>query len=314
MPGTSQIEWLNQNSLRNYPIRENANRLPTIEGVYDTSMFVLPNYVVVDFVMSLSSELSNEIYISRMSLVNGSITFVISGELGLVSTVFVDGKTHSPNSTYQFAGVNEYAGSRGAIVIGDISNLSDDLPDGVYEYSKENTLFETRCVRPSIRNVASLAIYDTMSGYRSKKLRGDVKLIAGNNVSLKYDAEKNAVWISADSNAGYNDACDCGSETTVKTINGLSVENVVLEGDDCVDVRTDNGVITISDKCSKPCCGCAELDFINDKISILNTALMKLDTFANTIDRRITELRTYYDLSDGIDDEEDDKKPQDDTQ
>ena len=297
MPNTTQIEWLNQNSLRSYPIRENSTRKATKDVELGDDALVLPNYVIVDFVMSISSELSNEIYLSGLTYANNELIFTISGDLGLVASVSVDVKAHKPNTPYQFNGVNEYAGSRGCIVVGDLSDIDDDVPDGVYEFAKNETLFETRCVRPSIRNIASLSIYDESTGYRSKKLRGDVKLIAGRNVSLKYDAEKNAIWISADSNAGYNDMCDCGTDTTVKTLNGLSVENIVLEGDECINVTTSDGVIKISDKCSKPCCGCAELDFINDKIALLNSSVMQLNSFAGTIDRRITELRAYYDMA-----------------
>jgi len=312
MPNTTQIEWLNQNSLRSYPIRENATRRATNDVDLGNDPFVLPNYIIVDFVMSISSELSNEIYLSGLTYANNELILTIGGELGIVASVTIDVRSHRQNTPYQFVGVNEYAGSKGCIVVGDLSSIDDDVPDGVYAFEKAETLFEQRCVRPSIRNIASLSIYDSTTGYRSKKLRGDIKLIAGRNVSLKYDAEKNALWISADSNAGYNDMCDCGTDTTVKTLNGLSVENIVLEGDECIDVTTSDGVIKISDKCSKPCCGCAELDFINDKIALLNSSVMQLNSFAGTIDRRITELRAYYDMAelgqDDPDETEDENK------
>lgn len=144
------------------------------------------------------------------------------------------------------------------------------------------------------RRVSSISVYDPSISYQSKKLYGDVKLVAGRNIKLTVDTDRNAVVISADSSSEYNEVCDCGTETTVKTINGISVENVTLVGDDCVEVVNDGKTIRIRDKCSKPCCGCAEIDFINEKISQINTSINKLDNFAGSLNDRMTELQNSY--------------------
>lgn len=294
MADVHQVEWLNQNALRNYPIRENAQRRPSLpDGTLLTDL-ALPTYVITDFVMSVPSEAPTDVYVSKLVIVGDAMTFVFSSGDGVVASVYVDRSSHKPNTGYRFSGTGSLEGSVGCLVVGNLSSLSDDLPDGVYNYAEAETVFEYRCVRPSAAGVASLSIENTVTGYRSKKLRGDVKLVAGTNISLKYDPEDNAIWINADGNAGYNDKCDCGTETTVKTINGISVENVTLIGDDCVSVTTVGNTLKISDTCSKPCCGCAEIDFINEKIAQMNTAVRKLDSYAGVLDTRITELKSAY--------------------
>lgn len=299
MADERQTEWLNQNALRNYPFRENAQRRPHLS---DGSLLApLPNRVVVDFVMTVGSEVSTDVYLRKLALVGDSLTFVFGSGDEDCATVHVDMSGHAPNKGYGFSGTGEYADARGCLVVGDLTGLSDELPDGVYDFSEEETLFEHRCVRPSVRRVSSISLQDPNTGYASKKLRGNVKLIAGQNVYLRFDADLNAIWIGADGNSGYNETCDCGGETSVKTLNGISVENITLVGDDCVSVSTSGNTIRISDKCSKPCCGCAEIDFINEKIIQLNTALRKLDSYAGVLDTRLAELRASYVQSDSGD-------------
>lgn len=298
MSDTRQTEWLNQNSLRNYPIREDAQRRPHLSDGSVLGEFILPNYLVTDFIMTVGSEVSTSVYLMKLAVIGNAVTFVLGSGGSTCASVYVDKSSHTTNRGYEFSGVGDYSDAKGCLVVGDLDRLSEDLPDGVYNFDEAETVFEYRCIRPSLKKVASICLQDPTSGYVSKKLRGNVKLIAGQNISLKFDEEKNAIWINADGNAGYNEICDCGSDTTVKTINGISVQNVALVGDDCVSVSTSGRTIKISDKCSKPCCGCAEIDFINEKISQLNTSVRKLDTYANALDTRMTELQGAYVQSD----------------
>ena len=134
------------------------------------------------------------------------------------------------------------------------------------------------------------------SGYETAGLQGNVKLIAGDNIRIRYDMADNALVVSADPNSGYTDECECdeGDQRYVKSINGVRTENVVIEGDDCVNVTTSNGVIKISDTCSKPCCGCAETAFINQTINDLQSSVGTLSSNAATLAERITSFVNSY--------------------
>ena len=298
MANVTQSEWLDQNSARNYPIRENAQRRPHTSGGEKLQEFALPNYVIVDFVMTVGAGLSTDVYLMKFALLGDTITLVFGVAGSVVASATVDVSKHTVNKGYDLVCANDYEDSAGCVVLGDISRLRQDIPDGVYNYTAEETTLEKRCIRPAIRRVTSLSIANDVTGYSTKKLRGDVKLIAGRNITLKYDHDRNAIWINAEDGAGYNETCECGKRTTVKTINGISVENITLIGDDCVKVNTDGKTIKISDACSKPCCGCAEIDFINEKIAQINTAINKLDTYTQVLTTRLTELQSSYVQSD----------------
>ena len=105
--------------------------------------------------------------------------------------------------------------------------------------------------------------------------------------------------MSADPNSGYTDECDCqvSEQTFVRSINGLAVEEVWIDGDDCIQVSTDNGVIRLKDECSKPCCGCAETAFINQTINDLQASVNTLAGNVSSLGDRLTAFITSYVLS-----------------
>ena len=123
-----------------------------------------------------------------------------------------------------------------------------------------------------------------------------MKLVAGDNIHIKYDVSRNAIIVSADPNSGYTDGCDCNGEdlNVIRTINGISTENITIVGNDCIDVETEGNILKISDKCSKPCCGCAETAFINQTVNDLRSSVATLSANASALSNRITEFVDNY--------------------
>ena len=180
----------------------------------------------------------------------------------------------------------------------DLTAFFDQTPDGLYTFAPEETQVEPTCIRAATDGVRALRVVDA-SGYMSLRLTGDVSLIAGENIRFDYQPDANALIISADPNAGYTEACDCrdSNEKFVRSINGIAVEDVVLAGDDCIQVTTDNGVIRLTDECAKPCCGCAETTFINQTINDLQTSVNTLAGNVSSLGDRLTSFITSYVLS-----------------
>ena len=137
------------------------------------------------------------------------------------------------------------------------------------------------------------------SGYETPKLMGDVSIVAGENIRFDYDPENNALMISADPNSGYADDCDCEANATgfVRSINGISVDDVKIVGDDCVNVTSDGGIVKISDTCSQPCCGCAETAFINQTVNDIQTSVNTLERNVASLGDRLTTFVSSYVLS-----------------
>jgi hypothetical protein len=285
--------WLNQNSQRTYPFAEDSRLRPTLDGV-PSEDYRFPLGGVLDLMLETSKpDDVRSVYMSTFTLAGGVATIafsdVASRELLASASCTRTDDTYTP---VNFTGFGKHDDIRGTVVFGEFSKVYDKLPDGIYSFEPEETTFEARCVRPSVPCVSGVFVTKAYGDMESSRLRGDVALIAGRNVHLDYDEADNAIIISADSRYDYNDKCDCGDadRNPVVTINGISADDVVIEGDDCVNVEVSDGRIKISDTCSKPCCGCAELTFLNEKSNLLTTALGKLENYSNNLENRLNEF------------------------
>lgn len=298
--------WLNENALREYPIHEGCGMRPNDSaGVLVASGWSLPTCLLVDMSISLSGKNSDPfLYLGQMSVVGGSVTLAFCDRDGSrVFTVYattdedLDNVTlHTKNASYEVSGIGSFSDARGVVTLGDLDEFFEMTPEGVYTFSSDQTRIEPSCIRYSISGVRSIKASDSY-GYMSAQLQGDVNLVAGDNIRFDYRPDDNALVVSADPNSGYTEECDCNSSdgsSFVRSINGIQVEDVVITGDECVEVTTDNGVIKITDTCSKPCCGCAETTFINQTINNLQTSVSTLTNNVSTLGNRLAQFMTSY--------------------
>ena len=293
--------WLNENSLREYPFHEGCGLRPNDSaGTVVDGGWTLPNCLLVDMTVAVDGSNADPfLYLSQMSVVAGSVTLVFSDRNGdRVMSVYATQSGHEKNSSYQVSGTGSFVDARGVVCLGDLDAFFDQTPDGLYSFSPEEARIEPTCIRPSVAGVRSLRAVDS-SGYMSLRLVGDVSLIAGDNIRFDYKPDENALVVSADPNSGYTEECDCetAEQSFVRSINGIAVEKVVIDGDDCIQVSTDNGVIKMTDECAKPCCGCAETAFINQTINDLQTSVNTLAGNVSSLGDRLTAFITSYVLS-----------------
>ena len=293
--------WLNENSLREYPFHEGCGLRPNDSaGTIVDGGWTLPNCLVVD--MSIAVDGSNVdpfLYLGQMSVVAGSVTLVFCDRNGdRVMSVYATKTGHEKNGAYHVSGTGSFVDARGVVCLGDLDEFFERTPDGLYGFSPEEARIEPTCIRPSLAGVRSLRAVDA-SGYMSLRLTGDVSLVAGDNIRFDYKPDENALVVSADPNSGYTDECDCevSEQSFVRSINGIAVEEVVIDGDDCIQVSTDGGIIRMTDECAKPCCGCAETAFINQTINDLQTSVNTLAGNVSSLGDRLTAFITSYVLS-----------------
>lgn len=292
------IEWLNQNAGRAYPFQEDMMRMPHDASGNVLSALALPNYVIVDMIFTIPSTTSLRMYLAQLAYTGNILTFVFKETVShtTVVTVTVDKLTHTPNQAYSLTGVGDWYDARGWLVVGDLRHLVTAIPESLYSYSETQTLLEVRVVRPALRGIRSLRT--TNAGNTSAALYGHIKLLAGANIRLEYDEALNGIWVHAEPNAGYQETCDClaqSQQNLVRTINGIPLQDVTLVGDgECVTVTTAGDKITISDKCSEPCCGCPELEFLNESVKILEVSIAHLEEYAEKLAERITTFVTNF--------------------
>jgi len=297
------IEWLNQNSLRNYPFREDARLMPVDSSGTAITDMRLPNYLIVDFVLTMPQDLPQHVYLSQLSKVGTLLTFVIVDGLGtVITTLAVHYSALTVNQKYDLVGSFDYSDVRGKLVLGDLSRLDQDLPEGLYTFQLSDAEFEFTTIRPAVRGVRSLQLENngTLSGY----IFGHVKLLAGDNVRLTYLPTYNVIRIDAISSGGLNEECDCatviGRRNIVRTINGIAVEDLTIEGDgQCVTVEPSGNKLVISDVCSTPCCGCPELEFLTQQLKVLDATLSNLQSYANQLHNQITTFVSTFVLTIG---------------
>lgn len=284
---TLYTEWLNQNAYRAYPLKENTPRVSTVGDV------TLPNYVVVDFVLTVAGEPDVQIKLAQLAYVGTFLSFVFADATGAtVATLALDTAAHTANQAYPLAGQGDYEDARGKIVLGDLSRLATDLGTGVYTFAAE---FEPGVVRPDLRGVRSLQIGSLDS--LSARIFGNVRLLEGSNIQLTYLPDDNAIRVDAIDKTGLVEACECDPAVTkppcIRRINGINVEDVQIVGDGkCVEVTVLGNKIQLKDLCSSPCCGCPELEFITTNLELLQSTVKRLEELADTLQSRYQEFIT----------------------
>lgn len=302
MASVLNVEWLNRNSQRAYPFQEDMRRRPIIDGS-PMNDYAIPNGLLLDFIMATNLDPQPQAYVSTMTFAGSAVTLVISNVedgtvLATVSTAFTGDEDWIP---VNFSGSGRHDDIRGTAVFGNLAKVAESYPDGIYSFTSDETMFEARCCRPSVPCVSGIYLSDATGSQSGTRLRGDVALVAGQNIRLDYDESRNAIIINADNRYGFNDKCECETadhRQPVLTVNGISTPAVEIEGGDCVKVEKKEGRILISDTCSKPCCGCAELTFLNQKTNNITTSIDKLDQFSQLLHDRLEDFIRNVLLSD----------------
>lgn len=299
MAAVENIEWLNQNLLRAYPLREDSDMVPLLPNGAKATGLRLPACLIADFAFTLAFDAVDGTVPSLTGVVHSSDGFSVEISLGsaVLASASVKLSDHEINKAYRLAGQGDNADCGGWIVFGDLERAAEELPEGVYRFEAGQVPFEVSTLRMAPRGVRSITAVGKYGLKTYAPLYGNVKIIAGQDMTVR-NVSGNAIWLQADSNTGYErtEQCDCGtgSSRRVKTINGLNVEDVTIVGDNtCVKVETrnDKNTIEISDDCATPCCGCAELNFVESAVATINKSIAALNTYAETLRARIEELR-----------------------
>lgn len=282
-----QQQWLNQNRYRNYPIKEDCPAYAVGTGGALLPDVQLPTDLLVDFVLTVATpDAGLRVYLSSVALIGTSLALEFKDHNDVqITTLAVATGSHTLYKQYPLIGVGDYEDARGTVVLGDLSHLRDVLPEGQFEFSLATTELEPSVVRPDIRGVRSLQCEN--NGVVTTRMFGHVRLVAGTNIRLVALPEYNAIRIDALDSTGFNEECDCVDAFTlpcVRMINGINIEDVQLVGDKCLEVTTVGNQIRFTDRCSQPCCGCVELDYLNKNMDLLTQQLGVLEGYS-------TELR-----------------------
>lgn len=276
-------EWLNANTLRNYPIKENAPRTD-ISG-----NFTIPNDLLVSAQINFSRDyVGGLFFVSKLVTSENSVKIFVSfspeeensvpREIGSVT---IGSSSFSQFSYYSFNGQGEDFSVLGSLGIG---NISSTINEGIGEFlfNSSSTSFEVNSLFVSVPALKTVEIYNSNDQllHRATEI---LKLKEGDNIKLEYISSPSdpygSIKISAVNPDDLSEPEECNNTTEIlppciRKINGVSPNSsgtIFLWGSECIEVedRPTFNALEISDPCSESCCGCVELQALTEALEQL---------------------------------------------
>lgn len=292
--------WLNQNSLRAYPLSEESTRKDTSDS------YRLPDDFLVDMVLPINAALNydpSSFYVSRVTVFGVGVTVEVSYwtgiEASLVGRATVDLDTFEENKTYFLEGQDDFEGVVGKVVVGTLDTLLQQA--GGFDFDLAGGRIESSIIVPDIRGVTGLRVYDGEDA--GELIQGDAAFEAGDNFRIAvYDFNGlTVVQFNAIDGEGLIADCVCeGQEELgdpIRTVNGVkpdSLGNINVLGDDCIEVAplADENAVQLTDKCSKPCCGCPELEALISDQNRMRDQVQTMENLYAKLDGNISVMQT----------------------
>lgn len=294
-------EWLNANSLRSYPIRENATRTDL------SGNFTIPNDLLVAAQINCPrSCVSGEFYISRMivgaSFVSLYIGFAPSvGDPVEVAYIKAEQSSFKRFSYYSFVGQDDLSSVLGYLTIGDISSTIESGA-GEYQFASDSTPFEVNTYFVSVPALESVEILSS-NGTVIHRATEVLRLKAGENIRMTYEPGTDpygTVRIDAINGANLIQQSDCANTSTVlpppiRQINGVGPDQdgkFWIEESECIEItgNSASNSISILDKCAKSCCGCEELEQLTTSLEALKLQEQALRDLVTSTQTQQSEL------------------------
>jgi hypothetical protein len=296
--GNWNLEWLNHNSQRAYPLAADATATDT------TNSFELPEDFIVD--LYLQVPVSADIEPSRFFIKNiGSFQTGFSIVVGYqssflgpinIASASIARQAATPDSVFRLTGIGDFVDAIGFVVIGRLEAI-DLQPTGFFTFALDDGRLEAEPIRPQLRGVSALIAVNGAD--RSNRLQEDIELIAGANMRITaipaVGGSLPKIRFDAIEGEGLTEDCVCedtGVGPEIRTINGIGPSltgNVNISGSTCVSITSEANGITINDTCSEPCCGCEELEAVTTDLEALRTKARTLEVFVTNLEASVTQ-------------------------
>ena len=304
MPAIVNTGWLNENSLRAYPLSEEATRRD------DSDSYSLPNDFIVDFVMPVNSALNyipGNFYVSQITIFGTGITIELSYWTGsvasVVGSVSLQVSSFTANKTYLLTGENDFEGVVGKLVIGTLDTIL--LQVGSFTFTLAGGRLEPSVIVPDMRGITGFRVLD--GDDIGELFQGDIAFEAGSNFRIT-KADFSGVTVltfNAIDGEGTIAECVCAGDIAdigpIRTVNGVAPDaqgNITLIGDDCLvpQPQADENSIKISDVCSKPCCGCPELETLVEDQKRMRDQVQTLENLASQLEGNVNVMQTLLSM------------------
>jgi hypothetical protein len=292
------LQWLDHNSARRYPLAFDASAKDV------TGEFTLPDEFLVGLYLPIHVSINvqaSHFTISRVGVYGTGYTVSIGYDDGStiteVAAASIDRATHTPNKPYVLRGLGEFYDSIGQIIVGGLDGINAQ-PPGLWTFDLVGGRLEPDGIRPQLRGLSSLRIQNGDS--LSDPIVGDVILRAGRNsriTPILESGEDPVVVFDAIEGEGLNEECVCSADLTaatpIRTINKIPPTadgNFTLLGSDCVEFEAIDNGLQLTDSCSKPCCGCRELETVTAAMENFGQQATTLNNLIVNLEARVTQM------------------------
>lgn len=283
------LEFLNHNSQRSYPLAEQTSARDI------TDSLTIPDSFLIDLVLPIDGRLSVSpvrFFLYQLGIYSTGYRLVIGyasdGGVIVAAEANIARQSHVEHNQYPLAGVGDFIASTGSVTIGKLAEI-DKLPTGLFTFELEHTQLERTAIRPMLSGVSFIRVVN--GNDVSAPIYGPVELVAGNNVSIAVApavGDTNRIQINAIDATGFN--ADCTADTApgqpIYFINGEPPQedgNFQFRGDMCLSIEAIENGLQLRDDCSQPCCGCEELEALVSQIQQFGEGAAAVRTFATLL-------------------------------
>jgi hypothetical protein len=306
MSGVIGTEWLNSNSLRNYPLSQSATVLSTDSAFSVPDSFLVDMKLAVPYIPGLHP---SDFYISSITVYSSrGILF----EIGCAGTINVPKiAVSSPISFFNLnalsylsvpikgvssaSAVYDFSQVFGTAVVG--SSAGFEGVSGTFTFSPQATRLESTVVSMGPRRLTGIRVVG--SGFTTPVLSGQIYLSSGSNHAIAVNVQPSYTDLkfNAIDGDGLAETCECNDVElspcirTINNIRGDAQGNIAIVGGDCINIATDADGIVVSDTCAKPCCGCNELQVVVSDVEALTSQLDLLQNQITLLASSVTQLQ-----------------------
>lgn len=291
--GNWNLQWLNHNSQRSYPLTERATKTDITNTVRIPDSFIVALYLPIHAGMAVLAEqfFVKEILVAPTGY-NISIAYDDGSELPVVAAASIAKSAHVVNRSYAIGGIDDFADTIGQIVIGRLDEI-DALPPGLYTFSPEAGEIETDAIRPMIRGISSIQVDNNSE--LSQKIYGDILLVAGTNMRIDVAlSDTPIITFNAIGGENLNEDCICDLPPDTPCIQCLNGKcgggDFPVTGGDCVEVQPTTNGIKLVDTCATPCCGCEELNALKLQLDRFGDGVNTLQNFVTRLGSEVTQM------------------------
>jgi hypothetical protein len=302
MADVVNIDWLNENAYRNYPLVDGASRLSGGGAVLPRGLF---------------TDLTLPVPLGTLDPARAFIRKVYGFSAGVVITI---GNSADPTRDYATATFFTADATRnksyplvgipGTPLEGVTGRITAGLPEavaqcsmGFYDFSAQpaNTALVVSCIRPLLQGVKGVVVQGA-NGVVSPVLGGVITFVEGPGVTLTADPSTGKVTIAAAVTVTPDEliAAGCGCDqaiaptaTPITSINGVrpdSAGNFTLQPTNGIQLNPIANGLQIVDGNTVPCCDCSQLQQLLASLQEIENAKGSMQQVADQLQARVSNL------------------------